>query len=51
MRNFIVTIDGKSYSVGVDEVENGVVAESTPVQAVAPVAPKAQKISAEGCRR
>lgn len=48
MRNFIVTIDGKSYSVGVDEVENGVLAESTPVQTVAPVAPKAQKISAEG---
>lgn len=42
MRNFVVTIDGKSYSVGVEEVgETG----STPVQtvALAPVAtaPKA----------
>ncbi|MDE5943280.1 MAG: biotin/lipoyl-binding protein [Clostridia bacterium] len=49
MRNFIVTIDGKSYSVGVDEVESGASIESVvPVQAAAPVAPKAQKISAEG---
>ena len=48
MRNFIVTIDGKSYSVGVEEVESGASIESVPVQAAAPVAPKAQKISAEG---
>ncbi|MDE7453583.1 MAG: biotin/lipoyl-binding protein [Clostridia bacterium] len=48
MRNFVVTIDGKSYSVGVEEVENGSVVESVPVQAAAPVAPKAPKISAEG---
>lgn len=48
MRNFIVTIDGKSYSVGVDEVESGAGTESVPVQAAAPVAPKVQKISAEG---
>ena len=48
MRNFIVTIDGKSYSVGVDEVESGASVESAPVQSVAPAAPKAQKISAEG---
>lgn len=34
MRNFIVTIDGKSYSVGVEEV-----GETANVAAVAPVAP------------
>jgi len=42
MRNFIVTIDGKSYSVGVEEVEAGaefapVVQAIQPVQASAPV--------------
>ena len=35
MRNFIVTIDGKSYSVGAEEVGEG--ATATSVQAVAPV--------------
>ncbi len=48
MRNFIVTIDGKSYSVGVDEVESGASVESVPAQVATPVASKAQKISAEG---
>ena len=40
MRNFVVTIDGKSYSVGVEEVGAG---ESTVVSKPAPVAeaPKA----------
>ena len=50
MRNFIVTIDGKSYSVGVEEVgvseDNSVI--STPVQS-APAAVKAvPKLSADG---
>ena len=46
MRNFIVTIDGKSYSVGVEEVESGVT--PAPVQmaqtasaSVKPAAPAA----------
>ena len=44
MRNFIVTIDGKSYSVGVEEVGEGAAPASTksaPV-AAAPAAPKAE---------
>ncbi len=46
MRNFIVTIDGKSYSVGVEEVgENESLTETrtvAPVQTAAPkIAPKA----------
>lgn len=48
MRNFIVTIDGKSYSVGVEEVgasESTMVAP--PVKNVAPVA-TAPKASANG---
>ena len=50
MRNFIVTIDGKSYSVGVEEVVTGEDDKgvSVPVQ-TAPVASKAvQKLTAEG---
>lgn len=39
MRNFIVTIDGKSYSVSVEEVENGQVRPAQPVGA----ASKAEK--------
>lgn len=40
MRNFVVTIDGKSYSVGVEEVGEGeAVAPAVPVAAPA-VAPK-----------
>ncbi len=34
MRNFVVTIDGKSYSVGVEEV--GETTDSAPVQAATP---------------
>jgi biotin carboxyl carrier protein len=57
MRNFIVTIDGKSYSVGVEEVgENGVAVQSitTATPATAPKAeakaqaPKAQPATANG---
>ncbi len=51
MRNFIVTIDGKSYSVGVEEVgaSEGTTGKKVPVAAPA-AAPKvaAPKISAEG---
>lgn len=37
MRNFVVTIDGKSYSVGVEEVGESVsVSSSASVQAAAP---------------
>ncbi|MDE5721233.1 MAG: biotin/lipoyl-binding protein [Clostridia bacterium] len=49
MRNFVVTIDGKSYSVGVEEV-----GESTGVQApkavpvASPAAKPAPKLSADG---
>lgn len=50
MRNFIVTIDGKSYSVGVEEVgesENTVTERKVPV--AAPVAvKKTAQLSAEG---
>ena len=37
MRNFIVTIDGKSYSVGVEEVGESVAAPSVQTAAPAPV--------------
>ena len=49
MRNFVVTIDGKSYSVGVEEVgESGsVVEQAVPVAAPAPKA-AAPKLSASG---
>lgn len=49
MRNFIVTIDGKSYSVGVEEVgasEN--TNRKTPVAAEVSKPASAPKISAEG---
>lgn len=50
MRNFIVTIDGKSYSVGVEEVG---VSEDTerrrvPVTAEAPKLVSTHKVAAEG---
>ena len=48
MRNFIVTIDGKSYSVGVEEVgsdTSSVVSETKTVSSAPVTAPK---ISAEG---
>ena len=44
MRNFVVTIDGKSYSVGVEEVgesESVVPAVTSVAKAEAPAAPKA----------
>lgn len=50
MRNFVVTIDGKSYSVGVEEVgESEGVSEVTPAPAPQTAAPKpAQKITSNG---
>ena len=52
MRNFVVTIDGKSYSVGVEEVgETANVSSIAPVAVAAPVvAPKATNagVSANG---
>ena len=51
MRNFIVTIDGKSYSVGVEEVgESENITERKPVEAAAPAAAQksALKVSADG---
>lgn len=45
MRNFIVTVDGKRYEVGVEEVgASGEERRATPVQAqaAAPAAPKAE---------
>lgn len=48
MRNFIVTVDGKSYSVGVEEVGvQGVSEAAAPLQPVAEAKPVA-KISADG---
>jgi biotin carboxyl carrier protein len=48
MRNFIVTVDGKSYSVGVEEVGVQSVSEAAAtVQPVAEAKPAA-KISADG---
>lgn len=46
MRNFIVTVDGKQYQVGVEEV--GATASVTPVAApvAAPAAPKAATAAA-----
>lgn len=44
MRNFVVTIDGKSYSVGVEEVGES---ETPVVTEVKPTAPKAE-VSAKG---
>ena len=50
MRNFIVTVDGKSYSVGVEEVGVQSVSEAAAtVQPVAEAKPAA-KISADGER-
>lgn len=49
MRNFIVTIDGKQYSVGVEEVSEGVAAPSVQSVASAPVpAPQAQPVAKDG---
>lgn len=46
MRNFIVTIDGKSYSVGVEEVEETQSSESAvPVKTVKPSASAATPVA------
>lgn len=46
MRNFVVTIDGKSYSVGVEEVEESASPVAVSAPAPAPVAAPAVKASA-----
>jgi len=50
MRNFVVTIDGKSYSVGVEEVgeSENVVPVVTSVKQAAPVAEAKAAVSANG---
>ena len=50
MRNFIITVDGKRYEVGVEEVGAGSAPKAVPVAAAAPVqaAPAAPLASAEG---
>lgn len=48
MRNFIVTVDGKSYSVGVEEVGAELSADEVKPVAVAQPVRSATKISAEG---
>lgn len=52
MRNFVITIDGKQYQVGVEEVGatpsqvTPVVTEVKPVQAAAPVVTNGTKVNA-----
>ena len=48
MRNFIVTIDGKSYSVGVEEVGTSENTDKRQTPVVAQAQSSAPKISAEG---
>ena len=48
MRNFIVTIDGKSYSVGVEEVGSNETADKRKTPVVSQAQPSTPKISAEG---
>lgn len=49
MRNFVVTIDGKSYSVGVEEVgESESVIERKPAPAAAAEAKPAVKVAVNG---
>lgn len=49
MRNFIVTIDGKSYSVGVEEVgESENTVERRPIPVAAAAAKKPVQLSADG---
>ena len=50
MRNFIITVDGKRYEVGVEEVGAGSAPKAVPVAASAPVqtAPAASAASADG---
>ena len=50
MRNFIITVDGKRYEVGVEEVGASSAPKAVPVAASAPVqvAPVASAANAEG---
>ena len=48
MRNFIVTIDGKSYSVGVEEVGSDTSSVGSETKTVSSAPVTAPKISAEG---
>ena len=48
MRNFIVTIDGKSYSVGVEEVGSNENTDKRTAPVVSQLQSPAPKISAEG---
>ena len=49
MRKFNVTVNGKTYSVDVEEVGEGATASAAPVAApTAPVAPAAKPVAGEG---
>ena len=49
MRNFVVTIDGKSYSVGVEEVgESAGAVAAAPVVSAPVAAPKTAPVAANG---
>lgn len=48
MRNFVVTIDGKSYSVGVEEVGESASVETVSAPAPAPVPAASKPVSAKG---
>ncbi len=48
MRNFVVTIDGKSYSVGVEEVGESASVETVSTPAPAPVPAASKPVSAKG---
>ena len=43
MRNFVITVNGKSYEVGVEEVGASNVVAAAPVVSAQPVAPVAEK--------
>ncbi len=46
MRNFIITVNGKNYEVGVEEVGAVSAAPAAPVVSAAPAAPKAAPVAA-----
>lgn len=46
MRNFIVTIDGKKYTVGVEEIEGTESATATPAETPVPAVKEASKAPA-----
>ena len=51
MRNFIITVDGKRYEVGVEEVGQSAAPEAVPVVAQAPApAPAAPKANLNGTK-